>query len=1058
MAEAGNIKIVFSAETTQLKQAFSTIKKEVSNIEKQFKAFEDVGKTLTKSVTLPLLALGGAAFAAAAKLSYTADRILDLNQITGLSTKAIQEWQHVARIAGVELETVTNAIEGLVRRLPQLEDEGGRAAEQLSKLGLTFKDIKTIAPDKLVDTIMDRLAAMENILERNAVGSALFGRAWEDIAPVLGLGANAIKEARQEAHDLGLVLDNEALQGANNFRIELEKLKAQLNITFLQFGQAAMPVLQSLMNAIRDILPVIQSLINAFASLPQWLQNSVVTMLGFVASIGPLILGLTTIIKSFMQFKAILVGIQKVLPMIVAGLKAMMAALSGISAIALGVGAAIGAVVISLIAGTIQANKLRQEFEDLHKIMRTSTDDAEKFAAAWRLWQESRSSEGLEEASKILEKYNLNIIEVGQKAEEMGVTFEEAATMLIRQAQAEKQAKEQAEELKKALSGLTTAAKKNIQAFDEVNQVQEEGEDVSIVGDLDSDLEDVNKVTDKTTTKLEKLGKAVKGVGDESEETSDELKHLEGNIKGIQRPADDTKDRFEDLDSTTYNLAERFGGLSLKSTDISDKLNNVGSILDGVKRKFEDINTTTEVSFGNFRMLDSSTGDLATSLKTLSTTTSSVETDFSGIEEAVENVSLGFTLMSTTAESAVTTLESNIQTPLDNIEGFLSDVELKTEDVSDAFWDSEKEVDTATDDIEYHTDEMKDNVIGDFQETYDKVVGNSIVPDLKEDILKVFDSLKKELQSPLTIIEDSIVGTFSGAADDVINALTGKNGLTNVVDTSMGDISNNVKEGAKEISDSITGEGGPISALEKFKDEILDVEERARDFKRFFEKLGEDIADVFKQIADGSITTGEAMKAIWELVKNSAKQYLFDQLGKILGNSLAQVAQWASGVLAEVATVIAGWLTEFYAALVAFFAWMGPAAPAAAAAVLAGVVIGTTMLIGTIASQIAGAIGLAQGGIVTGPTLTMLGEGGKKEAVVPLERDNVIAASVGEAVYSAMLTAMKVQAATTSTSGIESEQKIVLEIDGNTFARLILPKLQAEADRQGLQLLMQEGM
>jgi hypothetical protein len=88
----------------------------------------------------------------------------------------------------------------------------------------------------------------------------------------------------------------------------------------------------------------------------------------------------------------------------------------------------------------------------------------------------------------------------------------------------------------------------------------------------------------------------------------------------------------------------------------------------------------------------------------------------------------------------------------------------------------------------------------------------------------------------------------------------------------------------------------------------------------------------------------------------------------------------------------------------------------------------------------------------------MLGEGGKKEAVIPLERDNVIAASVGEAVYSAILTAMKVQAATTSTTGIESEQKIVLEIDGNTFARLILPKLQAEADRQGLQLLVQEGM
>jgi len=81
-----------------------------------------------------------------------------------------------------------------------------------------------------------------------------------------------------------------------------------------------------------------------------------------------------------------------------------------------------------------------------------------------------------------------------------------------------------------------------------------------------------------------------------------------------------------------------------------------------------------------------------------------------------------------------------------------------------------------------------------------------------------------------------------------------------------------------------------------------------------------------------------------------------------------------------------------------------------------------------------------------------------KEAVIPLERDNVIANSVGDAVYSAMITAMRVQSATTSPQTASGEQTITLEIDGNTFARLILPKIQSEADRQGLQLLMQEGM
>jgi len=254
MAEAGNIKVIFSAVTAQFDKAVSNIQKNLTSLEDKFQKIGAIGKTLTKTVTLPFLALGGAAFAAAAKLGYTADRILDLTEITGLSAKSIQEWQHVARVAGVEIEAVTDAIEGLVRRLPQLESEGGRSAEQLAKLGLSFKDIKTKAPEELIDTIIQRLAEMEDTLERNAVGAALFGRAWEDIAPILGLGEKGIQEARKEAEKLGLVLSDEALKSAVEFRIELDKLKAQLEMTFLAFGQAALPVLQSLLNVIQNML------------------------------------------------------------------------------------------------------------------------------------------------------------------------------------------------------------------------------------------------------------------------------------------------------------------------------------------------------------------------------------------------------------------------------------------------------------------------------------------------------------------------------------------------------------------------------------------------------------------------------------------------------------------------------------------------------------------------------------------------------------------------------------------------------------------------------------
>ena len=96
--------------------------------------------------------------------------------------------------------------------------------------------------------------------------------------------------------------------------------------------------------------------------------------------------------------------------------------------------------------------------------------------------------------------------------------------------------------------------------------------------------------------------------------------------------------------------------------------------------------------------------------------------------------------------------------------------------------------------------------------------------------------------------------------------------------------------------------------------------------------------------------------------------------------------------------------------------------------------------------------GLAAGGIVTGPTMAMMGEGGRREMVLPLERDNVIADSVGAAVFEAMTMAQRMSQATGQTS---DEREAVLKIDGTTIARVLLPHLIREGQRQGLKLVVE---
>ena len=262
------------------------------------KSMQNVGGTLSKSVTAPIMAATAGLVGLAVKAGQAADRILDLSQITGLSTDSIQEWQHVATIAGVGAESMTKAVEGLITRIPQLEKEGGKATEALDKLGLSFEELKVMTPDEQIDTLIKGLSDMENPMERNAAGAALFGGAWKDIAPILGMTADEIEAAKNEAHALGRVLSGDSLNNANDFRVAMDKLKETVKSAALQMGADLAPMLmETLVPAIEDhVIPAIQKLIEFVGSVIEWFTNlspgaqkAVGAFVAVAAAVGPVL-------------------------------------------------------------------------------------------------------------------------------------------------------------------------------------------------------------------------------------------------------------------------------------------------------------------------------------------------------------------------------------------------------------------------------------------------------------------------------------------------------------------------------------------------------------------------------------------------------------------------------------------------------------------------------------------------------------------------------------------------------------------------------------------------
>ncbi len=284
-----SLTVKISADISELQKAMGRASKAM---EETGKKMTSVGKTMSKSLTAPIMALGASVLALQKKTGDYADKLLDLEEITGISTTSLQEFRHVATVAGVSTDALSNTVSGLARRMPGIIDGTGNASDALKQLGVSAKDVNgnvRQTEDIMVD-IMGALGGVENRMERAAIANQLLGRSWQQLAPVIGLGADGIKNARDEAHELGLVLDRDALESANNFRIEFEKFQAQIASAGRAIAVELMPVVLDLLPVFQSALKSVVEMIQRFSQLEKATQMNVIKILAITAAIGPMLI------------------------------------------------------------------------------------------------------------------------------------------------------------------------------------------------------------------------------------------------------------------------------------------------------------------------------------------------------------------------------------------------------------------------------------------------------------------------------------------------------------------------------------------------------------------------------------------------------------------------------------------------------------------------------------------------------------------------------------------------------------------------------------------------
>jgi len=246
----------------------------------------------------------------------------------GMSRQAVQEWDYVLSQNGASLYNLSYGMRRVQGAMGDLREDGGKVGQAISRLGLDFDEVRQKSPEEAMDAIVRAFQGMEEGADKTALALQIFGqRGGMQLIPMLNSSAEATDELRQRAHDLGMVMSDDAIDAASEFNNTMGTLTrtftglrnyigAQLLPGFSSItdgfvalisgcadaGAAITAGVQEIIASVGDVLPQIVGIISTIASTVAEIAPDILTALidGIVGELPALIAAATGIIMALL--------------------------------------------------------------------------------------------------------------------------------------------------------------------------------------------------------------------------------------------------------------------------------------------------------------------------------------------------------------------------------------------------------------------------------------------------------------------------------------------------------------------------------------------------------------------------------------------------------------------------------------------------------------------------------------------------------------------------------------------------------------------------------------
>ena len=239
------------------------------------------------------------------------DNILTMSQTTGQSAEQLQEFSYATELLDVSMDTLQGSLTKLTNNMQNAINGTGDAKSAFEQLGISLTNADgsmRSANDVFYDTI-DALGEVQNATERDALSMDIFGRSAQDLNPLIIQGSDTLKDYAKEAHDVGYVLDNEALEALGAVDDGFQRLQKTQESVKNQMAAEFAPYLTKALEDIRDLIQKVgkalveSGAVDAFGSI---LESSVALLEPLGSLISAVLPALTAALKPIAETVALI--------------------------------------------------------------------------------------------------------------------------------------------------------------------------------------------------------------------------------------------------------------------------------------------------------------------------------------------------------------------------------------------------------------------------------------------------------------------------------------------------------------------------------------------------------------------------------------------------------------------------------------------------------------------------------------------------------------------------------------------------------------------------------